>query len=277
MVGLLIFLICVLTILAIAVFFIAVAYILSNRPLEEYLPLAVGTAWGWDKKERGGRLRRRITATAFEREGDIYRFVTAAHCVYSTDDIPNRKVILRPMNWYITFEDFGKRKFYPARLVAAGYRYGGDDLAVFEAVIKNKSIPVIPLSASDPQRGEKIINVAKPQRLARYAGKLFLRGNVCSYSFLEEIVVGNSPNITKWKGAIYCQLIGAKGSSGSVAVSIKSKSIVAIIVGSLKNSEMNNMMIALPVSRFRRFWEAVKAGHYKPLQFEEDNQRHKSG
>ncbi len=239
-----------------------------KRNLKDRLMPAVGFAQGFDKPGRGGRLRCRASATAFEREGNTYRFIVAAHCLQAANDMMEQKVVLQPLDWLITFDH---KKGYSARVVAAGYLWEGDDFAVLEAEIPDLEIPLVPLADDDPYCGEQVVNVATPSILVSRAGKVFLEGSVCSEPF-EAIVttVSVAPRQNRWKNAFYCQIPVGPGSSGSLLVSCEREEAVAIVVGSCATAEsLEHAAICLPISQFHKFWTANQAGTYPyPVKIE---------
>lgn len=108
-----------------------------------------------------GGYRFACTATAFEKDGDTYRFISAAHCV-GYDNTVKEKVELYPYDWFITFDDPKHKHFIPVKLVAVGYQSKGHDFAVLEGTIKKRKVPVIPLAENPAQMGESVINIAVP-------------------------------------------------------------------------------------------------------------------
>lgn len=202
-------------------------------------------------QDESGNLRMLCTATAFDRKGKIYKFVSAAHCV-SEDDTVHERAAVAPLTYFITFDDPDKKNFFEAKVVAAGYMHRGDDFSVLEVQL-DIDVPTVPLAAADPQLDEDVINVASPLGL----GKQLFRGHV-SMSMLKRPVIAEDIN---WKGAVLLQISVGPGSSGSAAVSKYQKGICAFIVGMIGRG--SPIVVAIPVSKFKKFWTEVQQGKYK--------------
>ncbi len=226
----------------------------SMTPLQKKLNAAVVILAG--QTEDGG-LKMLCTATAFERKGDIYRFITAAHCV-ADDDTDHKRVSVAQTNWYVTFDEAGLKEFHPAKILYVGYQSRGDDFAILEAELK-REIPVIPLAERDGEKGETIDNVAAPLAL----GKQLFDGHV-SLEDLDRPVIKDTIN---WWHAMLLQVNVGPGSSGSAVVSRKQEAIIAVLVGNVSFRSSPNV-VAIPVSKLRRFLKAVKCGKYE--WFDED-------
>jgi hypothetical protein len=197
-----------------------------------------------------GTMRMMCTATAFEKNGDLTRFVSAAHCL-AEDDALHDRVQVSQADWYITFDDPDKKNFYPAKILAAGYQHNGDDFAVVEAELPIK-VPVIPVGKKDPGLGEEISNFASPGGY----GKQLFRGHISMEQLRRPLIEGE----INWKGAALIQTLAGPGSSGSAVVSKDRKEIVAFIVGRIWSSPS---VVAIPVSKFNAFWDGVQKGTYK--------------
>lgn len=207
-----------------------------------------------------GTLVNLCTCTPFERDSrdpELYRFVTAAHCV-SRDDVISE--ITRPVltNWYVTFDKTGVKQFYPAKLVAVGYMTAGDDLAVLEARIEDSSPMVTPISTEAPYRLQEIINVAGPLGL----GKMFFQGYVVR-PIIDRPIISVKQQIN-WQGTIALDVNANPGSSGSAIIDWKTRKIVGILVGVI-NGGGTAHVIAMPAQRFNRFYDEVKTGRYRYL------------
>ncbi|KPJ86004.1 hypothetical protein AMJ57_00830 [Parcubacteria bacterium SG8_24] len=203
-------------------------------------------------QEFNGTMRMYCTATAFERDKKVYRFATAAHCV-AEDDTLHKEVELEAKTWYLTFDEDEAKRFYRAKIVAAGYQHRGDDFAVVEVTL-DRWVPIIPLAKSDPHTGEDVINIASPGGL----GKQLFRGHV-SKAKLSRPVVARSIN---WKNATLLQMNAGGGSSGSAIVSTGQRGIVAFLVGSIGGGDSLNT-VAIPIGKFKSFWERSRTGKYK--------------
>ncbi len=256
-------------VLAVSVLVFAVIFCGSKRRLEDRLMSASACVRGYERTGTGRKLRRWACATAFERKGDIYRFIAAAHCLDSVDDIISQEIVISPWDWFITFD--GKR-FYRASLVAVGSLSEGDDMAVFEAEISDREVFTVPLSDEDPYCGEQVLNVATPHILIHHTRKIFFRGDICSEPFKDTISVGLFPRRINWKNAVYCQLPVGGGSSGSLLVSCEREAVVAILVGTYKATDsLEDIAIALPVSQFKKFWKSHQDGTYEwPVRMSTD-------
>jgi hypothetical protein len=216
------------------------------------------TALLYAQTEDGG-FKMMCTATAFERSGKKYRFVTAAHCVAS-DDTTHERVDVEKTNWFITFDEPHNKNLVEAKVLAAGYQHRGDDFAVVEVEL-DKEVPTIPLAANDPVLGENISNFASPLGL----GKQLFRGHV-SMEVLDRPVVSGDIN---WKGATLLQMSSGPGSSGSAIISHRQKGIVAFLVGTITFRSSPNI-VAIPVGKFRKFWTDVQAKKYRWYKAEND-------
>ncbi len=199
-----------------------------------------------------GSLRMLCTATAFERNKDVYHFVTAAHCV-AEDDTSHDRVQVEPTSWYITFDQPERKNFFPAKVLGVGYQHRGDDFAVLEVKL-DKPVPIIPVATKDPVMGEDVSNIASPLGL----GKQLFRGHVSKDKLDRPVVEGD----INWKGATLLQMSSGPGSSGSAIVSRTQKGIVAFLVGSIGSRGSPNI-VAIPVSKFSKFWTEIKAKKYK--------------
>lgn len=203
-------------------------------------------------EDENGGTRMVCTATAFERTGEITRFITAAHCV-GDDDAAHERVELEKTNWYVSFDNSDRKVLLPAKVVAAGYQREGDDFAVLEVTLDHAVEP-IPLAPRDPALGERVINIASPLGL----GKQLFTGHV-TMEHLRRPVVVRSIN---WKDAVLLQINVGGGSSGSSVISEDQGAIVAVLVGTISNGDTPNV-VAIPIEKFKAFYAAVKAGTYK--------------
>ncbi len=184
------------------------------------------------------------TATAFERDGDTYRFVTAAHC-FETKLTDVRCLSLDEM---MPLEKPDEKCLFTAKPLVIGNRFAGQDLAVIESKMPGVDLPIIPLAISDPEVGDYVINVGAP----KLENKQLYRGVVRKINFYRTIF---SDRGTAWRDATLVALSkGAAqgGTSGSAIVSETKGGIMAILVG---KTYWTNMTIALPISQFKKFWK----------------------
>jgi len=217
--------------------------------LEEKMMSATALLYG---QLEDGSLKMFCTITAFEREKNVYKFVTAAHCV-AEDDTVHDRVAAAQTNWYITFDEPDRKDFYPAKLVGAGYQHEGDDFAVLEVTL-DRDVPTVALAANDPALGEDVSNIASPLGL----GKQLFRGHI-SMKKLDRPVIDGDIN---WRGATLVQMSAGPGSSGSAVVGRDQKGIVAFLVGTIGSRGSSNI-VCIPVSKFKKFWTDLQAGKYK--------------
>jgi hypothetical protein len=211
-----------------------------------------------------GNRRQICTATAFERNGDVYRFLTAAHCV-ATDDEEHDTVKLKNEDnrWLLTFDDAKSdaQLTYRVHVAAVGYQHRQDDFAILEATIKDHVVPLVPFAANPAHRLEKVLNIAAPQGL----GKQDFIGTISNEDLDRPV---KSDNIN-WMHAYVLQIPVAGGSSGSAVVSLEQKGIVAVLVGVI-NAGGGTYTIAIPIARFHKFWKLAKDGKYRWYQGEAD-------
>jgi len=207
------------------------------------------TALLFIQTENGG-LKMMCTATAFEKKGKMTHFVSAAHCV-AEDNTAHGRVNVSKANWYITFDDPGKKSFLEAKIIGVGYQHRGDDFAVLEVEL-DQDVPMIPLADRDPSLGEEISNFASPGGL----GKQLFRGHISMEKLQRPLISGD----INWKNTTLIQTMVGPGSSGSSVISIKQEGIVAFIVGMMRGSPS---VISIPVSKFKAFWTDVQANKYK--------------
>ena len=204
-----------------------------------------------------GSMRMLCTATAIEKTANGYRFLTAAHCV--AEDNENRKEVEPKKGFlFISGDAPGSKEFLRAKLVAAGYQHRGDDFSLLDVETKAE-FPVVKLGF-DPtgHAAESIVNIASPLGL----GKQTFRGYVSS-PLLDRPVAFSD---IQWTGAMLIQLYGTNGgSSGSAIVCMKQRAICGNLVGSVGQTET----VAVPISRFKKFYEMFKAGKYKWFRPEE--------
>jgi hypothetical protein len=207
-------------------------------------------------QDEAGGMRMRCTATAIGKTGNIYTFVTAAHCG-AVDDEDHKTVSPEKTFFYITEDSVEDKTFLKAEPVGAGYRHRGDDFMLFE-VKTDKVFPVVALG-HDPEALESIVNVASPLGL----GKQVFLGTV-SKAWIDRPLAFEDIN---WTHAVMLQLFGTDGgSSGSAVVCLDQKAICAFVVGSIDKTSM----VAMPVSRLQTVIAGLKDGTYKYWQKDSD-------
>ena len=151
----------------------------------------------------------------------------------------------------MTFDNPDNKVFYPATVKAVGYQHRGDDFAVFE-VKTAETWQIIELGDEKLETdGNAILNVASPLGI----GKQTYRGTISSLDVDRPIIQGD----INWRHSIALQIAADGGSSGSAIISEKQGKIVAFLVGTAGGA----IVIAIPVSKFKLFREAVDAGKYK--------------
>jgi S1-C subfamily serine protease len=213
------------------------------------------TALLYSENEMGG-MAMRCTVTLFARTAKGYRAVTAAHCV-ANDDAEHERVKVDPTNFYLTFDETGEKKFISAKVVGAGYRTRGDDFAVLE-ITSDLHLPTINLGDDTEETpGAPILNVASPMGL----GRQIFRGYISMLRM--ERPIQDADAQLNWKGAMLLQSEVGGGSSGSSVLSLGQKAIVAFIIGGISGFTGSTNIVALPVSRFKTFLEAIDSKSYK--------------
>lgn len=227
-------------------------------PLEQKSLAAVALLY---YKDGAGGYNQLCTDLAFENRGmNVYRFISAAHCV-AEDDVELKIVQVAPLDFYIYFDDGVKKVFYPAKIYAVGYQNDGDDFAIFDAVIDDRAVSVIPIAKRDGVRGERVINHAGPLGL----GIQTYRGHVTN-GRLDRPIINNKSSIN-WTDSTVLDIPSGPGSSGSSIISISQKGIIAILVGGFTNHPFPT--VARPASKLKKFYEAVQNGTYPHFNAED--------
>lgn len=209
------------------------------------------TAILFSQDENGG-MAMRCTATAFEKAGDTYRFVTASHCIGSDDAQKEKVAAYKNIPFYISFDESDEKKFYRAKAHSVGYQHRGDDFAVFEVTSKSEW-PIVPIGDEKLEKeGNPLINVASPLGL----GKQVFHGSISKMELDRPIVQGD----INWKGTMLIQMPGTDGgSSGSSLMSPKQEAIVGFLVGTIGGTTIT----AIPASRFTTFQKLVADKKYR--------------
>ncbi|PIT88078.1 MAG: hypothetical protein COU29_03630 [Candidatus Magasanikbacteria bacterium CG10_big_fil_rev_8_21_14_0_10_36_32] len=227
--------------------------------LENDLLSASFVVYGFSKD--GEHKNIQCSATVFEKEGNIYRLITSAHCLVEDEQYDGIVRVL-PYNIFIAHNSLDSLIF-SARLVAIGFQGRYDDFAVLQAEIVDDTIPAIPLAKSDPVIGEEVVNVSFPSLV----GRQLVRG----ITMIEQVEISSGE--MKGDKVTVFDLTSGSGSSGSAIVSREQKAIVGVLTGgySQEGQLLNETTVGLPVSKFRIFWEAVKADEYPWYQSSEES------
>lgn len=242
---------------------IAVPAEARDKQLTEHVKSAVAILYSQDGS---GGMRMHCTVTAFERlvQEDPatkistiigYRFVTAAHCIGKDDTGKEKSADTKQTPFFITFDESGTKRFWPAKPIFVGYQSRGEDIAEFEVATSESWATVALGDEKKSKDGDEILNISVPMGL----GKQVLMGNIASVYLDRPIVQGD----INWKGSMTLALMGVNGgSSGSAVVSDDQKAIVAILVGTIGETTIT----AIPISRFKAVRKAVKDGKYRWYQ-----------
>jgi hypothetical protein len=208
-------------------------------------------------QDEAGDMKMRCTATAIGKTKDGYEFVSAAHCGCE-DDTENHTVSPEKTFFFITTDGDEGKEFLRANLTGCGYRHAGDDFSFFSIETKEQ-LPTVALG-SDPQMGDRVVNVASPLGLGRQA----FFGTVSSRTLNRPVVVED----INWTGVVLLQMFGVNGgSSGSAVVCLDQKAICSVIVGSIDKTSIT----AMPVSRLLKVRKALADGKYKPWVADPDS------
>ncbi|OGH58938.1 MAG: hypothetical protein A2725_04295 [Candidatus Magasanikbacteria bacterium RIFCSPHIGHO2_01_FULL_33_34] len=194
------------------------------------------------------------TAFAYKREGNLYYFATAAHCVADMDD-ENKNIIKRYDNVMLQISDDlnnSEKDSYIAEVVGVGYEPVGDDFAILTATI-DKYIPLLDFSGIEPMLGNCVLNVSFP---AKSDGNIFM-GYITNINYQIDI---------ESKSIIYhtvvAKLFGieiAGGASGSALVSCSSAKVYGVVVASTGNEVS---LVAIPVQKFIDFEQKIIKKEY---------------
>jgi S1-C subfamily serine protease len=208
------------------------------------------------KQTEDGNFNGFCTATAFEREGEIVRFITAAHCV-ARDDLKANRVVIEEDDFWAVFdspERAADMKWYRLRVAGAGFRHAKDDCAVLETAALDREVPLVTVSREGKTRHlEPVINVAGANGL----GFLTFTGTV-TLPALDRPIRDRRGD---WQNAIVLDLAAAKRSSGSAVVSLARRAIIGIISGTYTDDALSHT-IATPAERCHRVWRQIQADEY---------------
>jgi S1-C subfamily serine protease len=226
----------------------------EHEYIEQILYSATGILY---KQGEDGTMNMLCTVTAIEKTEKGYRFVTAAHCV-ADDDEEHKKVDVRKTFFFITLDTAGSKEFLKAKVIVAGYQHRGDDFSLLDTETDTK-IPIVALGDDVVSHdSHPVINIAAPQGL----GKQVFRGAVSSPK-LDRSVVSNDIN---WTDAMLLQMPGTNGgSSGSTVISLEQRAVCGFLVGSIGGTSI----VAIPVSKFKKFYKAFKDDKYKWYESED--------
>jgi hypothetical protein len=196
-----------------------------------------------------GSMDMRCTATAIIETADKYTFVTASHCGCVEDTTKN--IVTPEKTFFFISPDVAGNKIYlKASPAGCGFRHRGDDFFLL-TTDKTVKFPVVPLG-EDPKMLDDFINVGGPLGL----GKQVFVGSVSQPSVDRPIIQDD----INWTNAVLLQEFGVNGgSSGSSIVCLSQHAICAFVVGSVEDTTM----IAMPVSRLKKFIADLDAGKYK--------------
>jgi hypothetical protein len=206
-----------------------------------------------------GNMNMACTATAVKKIADGYIFATASHCV-SDDDTDSHRAVAQKKFFYVSSDDVDQKTFLQAKILACGYQSRGDDFALL-SIKTDEKFPIVPIGVDAVSRGgEEIVNVAGPQGL----GKQVFYGRITSPKVDRPVVVSD----INWTGAVLLSLPGTNGgSSGSSIICMSQHAICGFLVGTIDKTTM----VAVPISRFKKFWAEVDAKTYKYFDADPDD------
>jgi len=206
-----------------------------------------------------GNMNMVCTATAVKKISGGYIFATASHCV-ADDDTDSHRAVVEKKFFYVSSDDVNQKTFLQAKVVSCGYQSRGDDFALL-SVKTDEKFPIVPVGVDAVSRGgEEIVNIAGPQGL----GKQVFYGRITSPKLDRPVVVSD----INWTGAVLLSLPGTNGgSSGSSIICLSQHAICGFLVGTMDKTTM----VAVPVSRFKKFWSEVDAKTYKYFDADPDD------
>lgn len=193
----------------------------------------------FSQNETGG-MEMRCTATAFEANGNLVRFITAAHCVtHENPNLPGKLAIQRAALFLSADRSTGEQTFIRATIDTVGRPDEGYDFAILTADMKGANIALTPTGDEKQEKnGTKILNIAAPGGL----GKVYFNGHVALLK-IDRPLIDESSHIN-WEGFMLVQLPSAGGSSGSAVVSVETGKIIGLVVGTIRG-----LTTVLPISR----------------------------
>ncbi|OGH83994.1 MAG: hypothetical protein A2373_01325 [Candidatus Magasanikbacteria bacterium RIFOXYB1_FULL_40_15] len=184
------------------------------------------------------------TAFAYKRTGNEYSFITAAHCVSTTDDekheiIMNAEIVLLKLHDEVNVDDV---HYYFGIVDAVGYETVGHDFAILSAKIYDREIPVFTLADYPLEKNQCVFNVSYP---AEADGNVFF-GSVTETD--EDYILSKLFGIQV-----------ASGASGSALVGCTSGKVHGIVYAWRENTKE---LISIPIDRFKMFEEKVRNHKY---------------
>lgn len=204
------------------------------------------------RQDESGSLKMLCTTTAFEKTKTGYLFVSAAHCIGDDNKSKERSADTGDKSFYITMDDPTNKTFYSAKSIGVGYQHRGDDFSIFSVDTADK-LEFIPIGDEKNEKiGGAVTNVSSPYGL----GRQLFHGSISSLRLDRPVILDDM----NWRDSILLQIGGpGPGSSGSAVVSREQEKIVAFLVGVIGSQNI----VAIPVSRFTAFRQAVEAGKYR--------------
>jgi hypothetical protein len=232
------------------------AQAVEDKPFVESAKKAVALLYSQDFS---GGMKMHCTITAYKKDGDVYSFVSASHCVGADDTSKERSARAKGVPFFITFDEHESKRFLKAEHQWSGYQHRGHDFAVF-TVRSTDDWPVIELGDEQQEyEGASYWNFASPLGL----GVQVMTGQISKLSLDRPVVEGD----INWAGALVLQQAGVNGgSSGSALVSVTQKKIVGFLVGTIGGGTI----VGIPVSRFKDVSALVEKDRYRYHKVESD-------
>lgn len=176
------------------------------------------------------------TATAFERQGELTRFLTAAHCVTEPSSEVGVKLKVTETPLFLSKDDKDTKKYIRANVVEVGREEKGYDYAIVSAKM---GLPLTPLGDERTEASHvEVINVAAPAGL----GLVSFQGQV-ALKYIDRPLIENEIN---WRESMLVTVPAEGGSSGSAIVSRDTGKIIGILVG-----RWRSLVIGIPASRVK--------------------------
>jgi len=206
-----------------------------------------------------GTMKMLCTATAISHDKGVYEFATASHCAANDDKETHRAVVDKSL-FFISSDKPNVKDFLEAKVEGCGMQTKGDDFCIFK-VTTDKQFPVVAIGTDTTDDTEQVVNVASPLGL----GKQTFFGRV-SRAQVDRSIQDDDNNIN-WTNAMLLQLPGTNGgSSGSAIVCLSQRAICGFVVGTVGKTTM----VAIPISRFKKFRELLATGKYKWYSTDDD-------